>query len=130
MKNGPYTLVVAPPEWPGKRYRGRYCYEHHLVFWRSTGHILLEDENIHHVNGDKRDNSAENLEVKTSSEHTKFHHVKAEYVTLSCDFCGSKFSLLARQHRSRLKVRTSVCCSHSCSAKKQALDGNLFGRNR
>lgn len=31
MKNGDYILVIAPDWYRGKRYRGKYCYEHHLV---------------------------------------------------------------------------------------------------
>jgi hypothetical protein len=123
MKNGPYTLVVAPFEWPGKRYRGRYCYEHHLVFWWATGHILLEDENIHHVNGDKRDNRIENLALKTVFEHKILHAKKSPMLTLTCDLCGCTFEIPCRVYRGRAKVQATFCCSRSCQVKKQWRDG-------
>jgi hypothetical protein len=123
MKNGPYTLVFAPPEWPGKRYRGKYCYEHHLVFWQATGHIILAEENIHHVNGDKRDNRIENLELKTVFEHKSLHAKKASLITLTCDFCGCAFEIPCSVYRGRLKMQDAFCCSRSCQVKKQWRDG-------
>ena len=33
MINGDYILVVAPDDYPGVRYREKYCYEHYLVYW-------------------------------------------------------------------------------------------------
>lgn len=73
MRNGPYELVVAPDEYPGMKYRGRYCYEHHLVWWLKTGKTISADEVIHHVNGQKRDNRFCNLEKMTRSDHAKHH---------------------------------------------------------
>lgn len=37
MRCGPYILIIPPPEYPGKKYRGRYAYEHHVVWWENTG---------------------------------------------------------------------------------------------
>lgn len=73
MKNGPYELVAAPTEYPGFKYRGKYCYEHHLVWWRTTGEIIENPYCIHHKNEDKRDNSFSNLEKLTKSDHTSLH---------------------------------------------------------
>ena len=39
MKNGDYILVKAPTNYPGKKYRNKYCYEHHLVYWQHYGII-------------------------------------------------------------------------------------------
>lgn len=74
MRNGPYELVVAPPEYPGKRYRGRYCYEHHLVWWLHTGVLPQYGCDIHYKNGDRRDNQWANLEEKLKSKHSSDHH--------------------------------------------------------
>jgi hypothetical protein len=39
--------------------------EHRLVMARRLGRPLTADESVHHRNGDRRDNSPENLEVWT-----------------------------------------------------------------
>ena len=76
MKNGPYELVIAPPEYPGKRYRGRYCYEHHLVWRENTGHVVQPGEHIHHKDENKRNNDFDNLRLKGKSEHRREHALK------------------------------------------------------
>lgn len=74
MRNGPYILVGAPEDYPGPKYRGRYCYEHHLVWWENGGQLPRVGELIHHVNHDKTDNQYENLELMTVSAHTRQHN--------------------------------------------------------
>lgn len=56
MKNGDYLLAVAPENYPGKRYRGRYCSEHTLVYWQHYGIVPNKDEVIHHIDGNKHNN--------------------------------------------------------------------------
>ena len=76
MKNGSYTLVFAPPGYRGKKYRGKYVYEHRLVLERKLGRLLCRGEIAHHKNENKRDNRASNIELKTKGEHTSHHHKK------------------------------------------------------
>lgn len=120
MRNGPYELVVAPADWPGKRYRGRYCYEHHLVWWQHTGSLPKDGYVIHHRNKNKRDNRIENLEEKGRAEHTAEHN-QVDVLDLLCTWCGKKIEL--KPHRYRSRVRASrygkVFCSRSCGAKHQ-----------
>jgi hypothetical protein len=74
MKNGPYELVPAPKGYRGKKYRGKYVYEHRVVAERKIGRTLKADEVVHHKNGQKRDNRASNLGVKLRAEHTREHN--------------------------------------------------------
>lgn len=122
MRNGLYELVIAPEGYPGKLYRGRYCYEHHLVWWKNTGELVVEPMLIHHKNDQKRDNRFENLEkkerAKHSSDHTKERMGPPGYVELKCAWCEKTFQILRRNFAFRRRY-TNNHCSRSCAVKNQ-----------
>ena len=76
MKNGPYELVIAPPDYTGVKYRGRYVYEHHLVWWKNTGQLVPPGHLLHHKDDDKRRNVFENLELKPRGTHSTEHNLR------------------------------------------------------
>ena len=118
MKNGPYELIVAPEDFPGKRYRGRYAYEHTVVWWQHTGELPGSDETIHHKNENKRDNRFDNLEKKTRVEHSREHQVLADRVELTCKGCGRTFMrLLSRVRESERLGKGGPFCGRSCAGR-------------
>ena len=106
MKNGEYILVKAPVNYPGKKYRGKYCYEHHLVWWKHNNTLPKKDFCIHHLNENKQDNRIENLKLISKSEHCLIHSEGVTMVEYTCKNCGVKFE--------RRKGLTGVFCSRRC----------------
>lgn len=128
MKNGPYELVIAPDGYPGKRYRDRYAYEHVVVYWKHHGAIPAAGFEIHHLNGNHRDNRIENLQLLTAQEHQRIHAEKdreAAAVRLMCSSCGSEF----KRRRSRVKP-TANYCSRKCQHKSMVRGTRVGSRER
>lgn len=118
MKNGPYELVKAPDDYPGRTYRGnrRYVYEHTLVWWQCTGELPGPDEVVHHKNDSKRDNRFRNLELKTRADHASDHAKRVDPITAVCGSCGVEFSLEPAVYRTRAARNETgeVYCTRAC----------------
>jgi len=73
IKNG-YRLIkdLAHPLRDAKG----YVKEHRIVMEQKLGRILDRKENVHHKNSDKLDNSIDNLELISLSEHMRQHRKK------------------------------------------------------
>jgi hypothetical protein len=117
-------MVVAPEGWPGKKYRDRYCYEHHLVWWRSTGELIGDDEILHHKNGNKRDNRLENLKKVLRAAHTAKHNrIRGRAaVVLRCFWCGKKFEKRACEYEWARKRQSMFFCCRSHQVLQQQKD--------
>ncbi len=128
MKNGPYILVKAPESYPGKKYRNKYVYEHHLVWWLKTGQLLRPDQVIHHLDGDKHNNDYANLALITKKEHLNEHRkdfkfkYSTERVELKCSWCNQLFQMLKSSYVYKLKQEQNkfYCCrSHQVRAQQK-----------
>lgn len=119
MINGDYELVVALSEFPGKKYREKYCYEHHSVYWQNTGIVPKEGELIHHKDEYKRNNEFENLELITVAEHNRLHSPGKTMIELVCNYCGNVFQREARQATGLKYGQGNFYCDKQCFIEYQ-----------
>ncbi len=122
MRNGKYELVIPPVDYPGKRYRGRYAYEHHVVFWKTNGRLRSDGCVVHHRNDQKRENTPENLEEKTWADHSRDHNLERgiSYTLLNCDWCHEDFQRETRLHKP-WQERNYCCRSHQVKGQQAAI---------
>jgi hypothetical protein len=83
-KVGGYTAVRVSADDPYAPMRTTlgYVLEHRLVMAQKLGRCLTRHETVHHINGDKRDNRIENLQLRQG------RHGHGE--VLMCADCGSE----------------------------------------
>lgn len=122
MRNGPYELIIAPIEYPGKTYQGKYCYEHHYIYWKHTGKLVKQNENIHHINRNRRDNRFNNFELMTKTEHTIRHmpdrnQKKVKPIICICKTCKKGYPVYPSKYRWKIKNKKKFFCSRPCIGK-------------
>ncbi len=69
----------------------RVYWHRHLASLK-YGRWLTSVEHVHHIDRDKLNNTLDNLEVCTASEHAKIHKPSAPLIEVSCKTCGNTFS--------------------------------------
>jgi hypothetical protein len=116
VKNGPYILVKAPENYPGKKYRDKYCYEHVLVYWQNTGVVPGDNEQIHHKDDDKHNNQFSNLEKINKGAHQKLHGERSpsNLVKFKCPGCQNIF-FRRRGNTFLIKGGIYAACSRECT---------------
>lgn len=121
MKNGSYNLVVAPEDYPGKRYRDKYCFEHYLVWWENNDYVPMPDDDfvIHHIDGDTHNNNISNLVIMRERDHCRLHNnerQKRKMVLVRCPNCGYTF-VKERRKTWLSKGGKLSFCSRRCSGQ-------------
>lgn len=77
------------------RVNGKDVGEHILVMTRHLGRRLKRNEVVHHIDGNKLNNSLENLQLMTRQEHSRLHS-SLRRTNASCLRCGKERTIHAR----------------------------------
>lgn len=141
VSKGDYNYAVVP-EHP-KRTKNNYVLEHRVVMENHLGRLLNDDEVVHHINGNKKDNRIENLEILFDKEHSRLHGIKHGHkmVLLKCPWCHKIFAKNRNKtYLSKPNKYPCTCCSERCRGKlystiqhhgltidlQEAISGNLL----
>ena len=99
----------------------------HRAVWEKAHGRLPDGCVVHHKNGDTLDNSIENLECLSKSEHSMLHGlerggsvVPAAACTLVCDICGAHFE-------GTTGLRRFYVCSERCRGIARKVVEHYFG---
>jgi hypothetical protein len=68
-----YQLILKP-DWFTGREHSKHIYKHHFVMCQFLGITQIPDGFVvHHIDGDKKNNSIDNLSLMTKSAHSTLH---------------------------------------------------------
>lgn len=119
-RGGGYMYARTEPRHPKANSKGLYPL-HRVLVENHIGRLLGPNEVVHHLDGDKSNNSIENLRLMTLQSHIKEHYPTPPkpLAELECPVCFAKFTLPPRYARLRARRNKSglVACSRSCGAK-------------
>ena len=74
LNSAGYVLIYVP----SKIKKQRKVYKHRYVMEQYLGRKLKKSEHVHHINGDKKDNTIGNLKIINPSQHSTLHARKGE----------------------------------------------------
>ncbi|KKM61685.1 hypothetical protein LCGC14_1529300 [marine sediment metagenome] len=106
-----YTKVKLP--------NGKTVDRHRLIMEEYLGRLLEPEEEVHHCNENKKDDTLENLELVLKVVHRQEHFRTG--IFLPCGFCSTEvYCSPGRMRQSKLKI---FFCDRHCRNNYQGAKG-------
>ena len=85
----------------------------------SLGRFLTEEEQVDHIDGDKTNNSIDNLQILSKRDNILKSN-KLSDVEMTCPVCKINFTKTRSELRGKLEkaFNNDVCCSRTCGGIK------------
>lgn len=93
---------------------------YHKYLWESINSQAPKGYVIHHKDKNKLNNSLDNLELMTNSDHAKLHGTKPHeevFIKLICLYCKIEFERRGSEERHNRKNKAGPFCGRSCAGK-------------
>ena len=90
------TIIRRHHPYRDKRNR---VYLHRYLKELDLGYYITKEYDVDHINGDKRDNSPENLQVLLKRDHTKRHNPEIDMSGRTCLLCKKKYEDLPESRK-------------------------------
>lgn len=116
ISKGDYNYAVVPKHPNASKYG--YVLEHRIVVENYLGRLLDDYEVVHHIDGNKKHNDINNLDICMNFEHLRIHGLKQgkNMAVLKCPQCGNIFERRIGQ-TFLVKSNEYTCCCISCRGK-------------
>jgi len=121
-RGGGYKYCRTIPIHPNANENGLYPL-HRVLIENSLGRLLNTDEIVHHIDGNKENDSLANLEVLFASEHPRVHGKGRIMVAMLCPVCHEGFvRIRSNTHLVQSRSDGQTYCSRRCSRAGQGRD--------
>lgn len=118
IRKGDYQYALVPDH--PKATKNGYVLLHRIIVENYLNRMLEENEIVHHKDGNKKNNTIENLEVMDRIQHVKLHGLKKGHkvVLFKCPWCEKEFVRNKNNtHLTKPSKYNCTCCDSSCRGK-------------
>ncbi len=106
-KSRGYVIIIRR----GHKYRDKRnrVYLHRYLKELDLGYYITKEYDVDHINGDKRDNRPENLQVLLKGDHTRKHKPEIDMSSRICIICNRGYDDISKLHRRQWYNNKTTC---------------------